>query len=367
MNPTTDPVPPMTARVILTLVLWMVLRIQASLPLFAQPVFTSQDLPSTPGQWYRAYVDTSGVDVATWVRPKGGPHRWDFSSPRVVPERIERVDIVPASDGGHGGSFPGATYAERLSRESSPIQSWSFYALAPGRGRLYFGFHDAVSKPANPVTAFRESTLDIPDLGPGSSWERAVTFEDSIDAGIAVVPVLIEFTSRATVDAWGSVVLPGLGEMPAWRVNEVNTYVATDTSLGFPLGKYYVRNYFWLVKGIGKAVHMISKSSSAVPPEDFGPSAYVHRVFESSAIPSVPTFTPATGLSAARKGDEIFLSWDRGTSNTTYVVQVAPGLNSGESWSGLVTNRDTFLFDPIPRGAGQRFYRVFEVSGSAAP
>lgn len=41
-------------------------------------------------------------------------------------------------------------------------------------------------------------TLDIPDLGPGSSWERTVTFEDSIDAGVAVVPVLIEFTSRAS-------------------------------------------------------------------------------------------------------------------------------------------------------------------------
>lgn len=367
MSITIHQIPSMHARLTLSFIRCVVLLGQASLPLLAQPVFTSVDLPSTPGQWYRAYVNTSGVDVATWIRPKGGPHRWDFSSPRAASERIDRVDIVAASDGGHSGSFPGASYAERLSRESSPIQSWSYYAPAPGRGRLYFGFHDAVSRPANPVIAFRESTLDIPDLAPGSSWERTVTFEDSIDAGIAIVPVLIEFTSRASVDAWGSVVLPGLGELPAWRVNEVNTYVATDTALGFPLGTYHVRNYFWLVKGIGKAVHLMSKSSSTVPPEEFGQSAYLHRVFESSAIQSPPEFVPVASLRAGRKGDEIFLSWDPNASATTYLVQIAPALHPGGSWSGLVTNRNTFLFDPIPPGAGQRYYRVFSVSGSAAP
>lgn len=348
----------------LSFVLWLLLLGQTSLPLLAQPVFTSADLPSAPGQWYRAYVDTTGVNVSSWVRLKGGPHRWDFSSAPSVTEHIERVDIVAASDGGHGDSFPGATYAERLSRESSPVQSWSYYALDPGRGRLYFGFHDAVSRPANPVNAFRESTLDIPDIVPGSSWERKVTFDDSIDAGFAQVPVLIEFTSRASVDAWGSVVLPGLGELPAWRVNEVNTYVTTDTALGIPLGTFYVRIYFWLVKGIGKAVHMISKSSSTLPPDDFGLSAYVHRVFESSVVQRPPNLDPVANLRATRKGDEIFLSWDRNPSAMTYVVQTAPSLDSGGSWSGLVTNQDTFLFDSIPRMARQRFYRAFSVSGS---
>ena len=85
----------------------------------------------------------------------------------------------------------------------------------------------------------------------------------------------------AVVDAYGTLVLPGIGEVPALRVNEEHTYDTQDTTLGLPLGKQYFRNYYWLVKGVGLAVNIISKADTAsVPPDAFKTAATVSRVLK---------------------------------------------------------------------------------------
>ena len=78
-------------------------------PARAQIVFTAADLPSQTGSYYRAYVNTAGIDLSALVGQPGGPRRWDFSGPAGAGDGIRRMDEVPPSDGGQGSSFPAAS------------------------------------------------------------------------------------------------------------------------------------------------------------------------------------------------------------------------------------------------------------------
>ena len=116
-----------------------------------------------------------------------------------------------------------------------------------------------------------------------------VDFEDIIDLGFIESTISVHFTSRAEVDAFGTLVLPGIGEVPALRVNEVNRYDLTEQTLGLPLPSQYFRSYFWLVKGAGKAVHIVSKPDTTTPPTSFNTAASLQRVFESSTVLKPPS------------------------------------------------------------------------------
>jgi hypothetical protein len=131
-----------------------------------------------------------------------------------------------------------------------------------------------------------------------------------------------------------------------------------DLTLGFPIPDQYFRNYYWLVPGIGKAVHAISAGSTTVPPESLTTAKTLLRVFESSNVepPSEPR--PVSGLRIRLQTGSIVLDWDAAADAGAYSVRRFQELGGNEwelagepatnSWSEILTS-----------SRAQRFYSVW--------
>ena len=291
-------------------------------PVHAQVSLLSGDLPSRLGEWRRAYLDTSGIALGDLLGRAGGPQRWDFSYPRRQAEGLQRVEIVPASDGSCSEKSQGATFAERTTRESDGCASWEYFSLRDGVGRVYHGLCDPCSNPAMRGITFNEPTVELPECTYGSAWERTVQWDDVVDSGFGAVEVSVSFVARARVDAYGTLVLPNLGEVQALRVNETNVYTTLLKDFGLPLGDQYFHNVYWLVPGIGRAVHVVSQASGSEPPSLSDPPARVVRIFEASAQnpPPKASIEPVTNLVVQAVGGKVLLSWDSVAADVRYVV-----------------------------------------------
>jgi len=329
----------------------------------AQISFSSSDLPVALAAFSKAYVTTNSVDVSRWISSKGGPQRWDLSQSASPEEEVRTLEIVATSDGGHGADFTAAAFAERTTYASSGGQSWSYYSIAPLQGRQYFGFYDPVSNPAGPEVVFDAPTTDLPaHITFNQTWHREVSFQNVIDLGFSEINVLVHFSCDAIVDGYGTVILPSLGEVPALRVNELHTYNFQDTTLGFPIGQQFIRNYYWLVKGIGQAVQIISSANNtSAPPDNFHTAATLFRVFQSSTFSTPAAPRTVKNLHIARKGDQIFLNWAPAASATSYQIEAADTLPSSPAWQALGQTTDTFSFQRFDHSIPTQFYRVLTV------
>jgi hypothetical protein len=318
-----------------------------------QIVFTAADLPHRHGEHHRAFHTTNAIDVSALFGLPGGPQRWDFSNASFPGETVRRMDVVPANDGGHAGHFPGAAYAERLTNETTGARSWSYYRVETNQGRAYFGFYDVFANAACPLKVFDAPTTDLPDgLYYGRSWSRTVDFLDCYDYGIIVLEIAVHFISQAQVDAHGTIVLPGLGEVPALRVNELNTYELTDLTLGIPIPTTYFRNYYWLVRGVGKAVHVISAPSTVGPPPPaFSIARTVTRVFEASP-------RPVENPRIRQQGDQAVLDWLQHTNGSGYRVESRRDVAVG-GWEARGQPTNNVWTESLTNGEPRMFFRVF--------
>ena len=311
----------------------------------AQLIFTAADLPSQPGQYSRAYISTS-VDVSGLVGSPGGPQRWDFSQPQQPGETVRRMDVTAPSDGGHGSSFPSATYAERYTDEPDGSPSWDYYSVSTSPGRRYFGLYNA-APPLPGAVILQAPVVDIPgSISLGTNWTfSCVAYVDYEE---------IDLTASAVVDAYGTLVLPQIGEVAALRVNQLNREQILLG--GFPFETSYFREYYWLVPGIGKALHVISASGSSPPVLDFTPAKEVRRVFEASSITNPPVFGPVANLRIRQQNTLAVLDWLRQTNASAYRVE-ALGDATSTNWlliSQPVTNSWSETLTTT-----QRFYRVW--------
>ena len=325
-----------------------------------QIVFTSADLPSQVGDYYRAYAvaGTNIIDVTGWAGQPGGPHRWDFSAPPATNEEVWRMDVAPPTDGGHEASFPDATYIERTTVEGTNKVSRSYYRLVPNEGRRYYGAYDPQANPFKPLTEFKPPTTDLPDpIGYGTNWSRTLDWEDRINFLFALCDVAVHFTSRSQVDAYGTVVLPGIGEVPALRVNEVNTYVITNFTLPFPPITECFRNYYWLVRGIGSAVHIVSYPESKAPSDDFTEAKTVLRVFAASRVPDAPTLRPVSALRIRTEPGRFILTWQAETNRSGSRVEGLSLLGT-TNWQVLAEPSANSWSNALAPTALQQFFRV---------
>lgn len=342
------------------------------------------DLPANIGDWRRAYSDTTGSSVVGRIGTSGGPQRWDFSHPPQAAEAILRVDIVGGTDGACSTRASASVYAERTTRESSGCSSWEYYSLEPGRGRWYHGLCDPCGNAAGRGVVFAAPTLELPDCGYGDAWERVVEWDDNLSTVLGDVAIAIQFTSRARVDAYGTLALPELGEVPALRVSETNTYRTFLKDFGIQIDTQYFHNLYWLAPGIGRAVHIVSKPATDGPPPPTNPPGNVLRVFDHSLKPR-----PITNLSIQVVGPKLLLSWDSVGAGVRYVIArgnpvattatvartsepIAPmgrvgwaGLGSDGSpqglvraWEPILTNTQNLLLLDLPGDPGAAFYRV---------
>lgn len=308
----------------------------------AQFTFRASDLPSQVGQYSRAYISTN-VDASGLVGSTGGPQRWDFSHKLQPNEPVRRMDVVAPTDGGHNSDFPNAAYAERYTDETAGTQSWDYYRIGLNVGRTDYGFYASFLGGA---TVLSPPVVDIPDpLGLGTNW--SYTTVETTDA-IAFDPVHANVS--ATVDAYGTVALPQIGEVAALRVNQLTM---AQSFLG---GIQYFREYYWLVPGIGKAVHVISAHSDSPPPLGFTNTYEVRRMFEANSLSPPPVFTPVANLHIQTQGGLALLTWQPATNASGYRVD-GLGTLATTNWQSLGLPTTNFWSDSLT--ATQRFYRVY--------
>jgi hypothetical protein len=309
----------------------------------AQIIFTPADLPRQFGDNFSAYV-SHDVAVSNLIGNPGGLRRWDFSATRAVTEAIHRTDIVATSDGGHAGGFPDATYAEREFGADDGIQAWRYYSIPSGQGRLYHGFHQPADGASSDIV-FNAPTTDVPAVVAfGDTWNRAVDWAQLVLG----FPMQTHFTASAVVDAYGTLVLPNLGEVPALRVKQLDTY---ELTLGTtPLGSQFNTNFYWLVKDIGIAAQVIFHVDNLVIQTGEGHTNTVMRVFEARPW-------RAAELQVWAQTNTVLLSWRAETNHSGYRVESLTDVAS-TNWQ-LAGEVATNVFAwPLPALTTQQFFRV---------
>jgi hypothetical protein len=320
----------------------------------AQVSFYCADLPQQVGDYTRAYYSTN-VNVTQLLGQIGGPQRWDFSQSQQLNETVRRTDIVSPNEP-VPGSFPSASYAERDTDEPASQIAWRYYSMT-NQGRQYYGFNNPISDPVSPVVVFDQPTLDLPcPVQFGQSWTRPVTWSDTVLS----LPVVYDFTAYAQVDAYGTVVLPGLGERVALRVKELDDYEASYYFFGtwVPFVSQTNIYYYWLIPQVGVAAQAILFGRDALNPTPLPHTNLFLRVFESSAITNPPAATPVEGLLIRAQGDQALLDWTPVTNSAHYRVE-GKGLLTSTNWQILALPPTNFWNEALV--STQRFYRVFGV------
>lgn len=328
----------------------LIMMIFAELHCSAQIEFSIADLPAEVGDYRRAYASTGAVSVAGRLGRPGGQERWDFSEAQRANEFVRRKDIVQPTDGEHGTNFPNSTYAERITVEGSGARSWNYYRI--GQGRAFYGFHEPQANPLKPTTVFDAPTIDLPDsIRYGESWMRTADWVDLIDAGFGLLEVDVHFTAKAVVDAWGTVVLPGGAECSALRVNEEHHYELTERAFGLRLPDQFSRYYYWLVRGIGPAVEILSPVQSSPPRSDIDTAADVQRVF-------LVRPWSVSDLRIRLQDGHATLTWRAEADTTGYRVETKPDLTTAE-WTILAQPIESFWMESELLATGPfRFFRV---------
>ena len=318
---------------------WIWIAVFTYLPLHAQITFTASEMLTIIGNYSQEYISTN-TNPSAMIGPSGGPQVWDFS--QTLPgDYVRRLDIVPPTDGGYQASFPSASYAERFTDGVSIFQEWDYYSLTTNAGRMYYGSYNTSSG----VQVFSPVATDIPAVvGYGSNWNYTSTS--------TFPPFTFNETVTCSADAYGSVVLPQIGRVQALRVNQLT---AAQELLGStPITTYYLREYFWLVPGIGKAVDIISSTSSTPPLAIFASADEVRRVFQVSCVSS--TWQRATNLQIQLKTGQASLNWLSATNGSGYQVQ-AVSTPTMTNWQIMAYPASNSWSEALT--ATQRFYRVF--------
>ena len=218
-----------------------------------------------------------------------------------------------------------------------------FATNLPSRvGTDYFGFYDAAANATCLRKLFNAPTTELPEgIHFDQTWTRTVDFPDCLDVSDLSIQLAVHFTSHSEVDAYGTVVLPGIGEVPALRVNEVNTYVITAITFGFPNPTQIFRNYYWLVRGIGKAVIIGSDSFSSLPPTNLTTAKTFLRVFESNTAGAYLVLRPVVDLRIRLQSGRAILNCRPETNASGYRVETLA------TRPVSVFTIDTFAFMPV--------------------
>ena len=340
----------------------------------AQIQFTTNDLPCQVGQYNCSYV-SSNVDVSRYLTlvtnrappPSGGgettPQFWGFSRGQQPYESILRTDIITPADGADGSYFPSAAYAEQTTMEPSSVIAWCYYGFGDegtNQGRIYYGFDEPVAG-ASSEAVFVPPTIDIPaTVQLGQTWTRSLYWSTLYYEAILVSNY---FAASATVDAFGSLALPGIGTVQALRVHEVHSYTISIVADPPMLLDMHTNDYYyWLVPGVGVAVQVILYGSNVVYSEEMPCTNTVQRMcfasyFTNSTVTgssnSIPTFS--TNLQISLQGTSVVLNWDAFTNSTNYEVDFTTSL-SPASWRSLGTTMGNTWTDSMSHAQG--FYQV---------
>ena len=336
-----------------------------ALPGLAQITFYATNLPSSVGDYNRSYYSVSNAYVASMLKlatnysgpgvPGAGPgvpQVWDFSKGQQPSETVLRTDVLAVTNGPDGGDFPNATYAEKDTQEPSTQIAWRYYSMT-NSGRYYYGFYVPLDLNASSLAVFDHPNPDIPaTVSYGQTWSRTNTWSGSASGD----PFDYGFTTTATVDAYGTLILPAIGSVPALRVHEVQ-----DNQIiipGFLTEDAPCDYYYWLVPGLGVAVQFLQNRTDSLGSLS-SDNTYVERMFYANYI----TNTPAPVSYPANPGNlrihlvsgAVQLTWLPFTNSASYQVQTVSSIIK-TNWQVLGSTTATNWSETLT--PTQRIYRV---------
>jgi len=342
----------------------------------AQPIFTTNSLPCQFGEYNCSYYSTN-VDVTNMLAlattnifpplPGEGTNveqYWDFSEAQQPYESVLRTDIIAPQDGANSGQFPDATYAEQYTLESTNQIGWEYYGFAgsgTNSGRLCYGLDAPEDEPVTEWAVFVPPTVDIPStVQLGQTWSGSLYW---LTIYYEIILVSNYYTFSASVDAFGTLVLPEIGAVPALRVNEVDSYTITDVGdppllLDISTNQYY----YWLVPGIGVAAQVLLLGNNVLDPVDLPYTNTVQRFFyasyytnSTSTNSTPPPWQPTGDLFIQLQSGSVLLNWDVFTNATNYRVDFLGSLPN-TNWQTLGFTTSNSWTDTLT--TTQRFYRV---------
>ena len=281
-----------------------------------QVTITSADMFNTIGQYYRVYANNGSADVTGRLGNTGGPQTWDFTT---GPQDITyRFDYVTTNDASAGADFPLAKFAERQTDEATGTQmAWLFLQQVPGKGRVNYGFYNPNSDPTEGI--FTPPITDFPDpLRYQDTWTCATSFTYDFQG---LIPVKEDYTATATVDAYGTIKLPGIGSVSCLRINELDQHdisADVDDSGDYqPLETDYIRIYFFVSPGHGIVATIDSQQSFTAPPaNNFTSASQFVRMFDLNRTGISQGPAAVTDLSLTPAGGAQLLHWSQ-TARTT--------------------------------------------------
>ncbi len=251
-----------------------------------QITFTSDDMFNEFGQFFRMYGNSGEVSVSGLLGNTGGPQTWDFTEGPTA--GIGRTDIVDPNDTEGVAWFPDAEYAEQVIGEGTGgMQSFAYFSNLPGSGRLNFGAYNENLPDVDPQMVYEPPVIDFPDqINFGDSWTGNTQFYTNVTAEGQTVPVMAEISTTYEADAYGTIILPEIGEGECLRVNTLDQVDVYADLFGFGNYMYiatnYIRSYFWLRENQGIATQIVSQQSESAPPDNFSIALAFVRLFESS-------------------------------------------------------------------------------------
>ncbi|HKJ81496.1 MAG TPA: T9SS type A sorting domain-containing protein [Ignavibacteriaceae bacterium] len=198
---------------------------------FAQITITSSDVQSyfTIGKILHISDDTSTTSLNIGDT---GATSWDFSG--LHSDSLINIHIVKPSGTPFGNNFPAATFSnsDTVIVSGYPAEQWQFYSV--NNALLYYGFSGHGNAGGFQITAISHNNpaaknLVLP-LNMGTNWTEDFVRTDSTI--ISQLPPSVSYTNihdENTVDAYGSMTLPGGDTVQALRVRtDIWTYTSTN-------------------------------------------------------------------------------------------------------------------------------------------
>jgi hypothetical protein len=350
--------------------LYFCISVLAGLCAQAQPFFTTNSLPCQFGEYNCSYYSTN-VDVADMLYlattnsapplPGEGTNvaqYWDFSTAQQPYETVFRTDIIAPEDGANSEQFPDATYAEQDTLEPTNQIGWQYYGFTDSgtsTGRLCYGLDAPEDEPVTEWAAFVPPTVDIPSTVQfGQTWSGSLYW---LSTYFEIILVSNYYNYSASVDAFGTLVLPQIGGVPALRVHEVDAYTVTEVSDPPLLLEINTNHYYyWLVPGIGVAAQVLLLGNNVLDPVDLPYTNTVQRMYYASYFTNsypTPLSFPAD-LYIQEQSGAVVLNWSTLSNAVNFRIDYTASLAT--NWQTLGYTNTTSWTDTIT--AAQRFYRV---------
>ncbi len=242
------------------------LTLFATIPLFAQPIFTENDLPKI-GYEAKFVSDTTDTIIVN-LGNSGGPQTWDFS--RKILGDTNTLKVIKPEGTPVVDSFPDAKvvyYMTGALFDTIQGKQWQYYNPTSSKMNLLGDYTNI----GDTMLIYHDYDPDrvnsVFPLKMGASWDNAYETNDTLDKNGLIISERTT-VAHSKVDAWGEVIVPA-GRFKALRIVTYDTTIAKMTFL-VPLTPDTIEKikYQWIAADLGPVMLIESKDGETNPSFD---------------------------------------------------------------------------------------------------